>query len=173
MKSILRAVFGAFLPASATIWGLVLAMVVINQPRVVRSQTLITLGMEWSLLAIGYGVALLWLPRYRFDRRWSPLSHAVAGIAAPVILLALSVVVQRPSTAGIAVLSFAVGASVGLLQWLRARRPLPPPPPTLEMLEREAEAALARALAEAAPSTDVIPLRRPDHTPPRPRDEVA
>ncbi|MGV3708588.1 MAG: hypothetical protein ACO1Q7_07080, partial [Gemmatimonas sp.] len=57
LKSIARAVFGAFLPASVTAWGSVLAMVVISDPRSVRWSTLRIAAIEWGLMAAGYAVA--------------------------------------------------------------------------------------------------------------------
>jgi len=87
--------------------------------------------------------------------------------------MALSVVTQGATKPSIAVLSFGAGLSVGVLQWARSRRRLPPRPPTLEALERDADEALARALSEGTLSADVIPIRRPERAPEIPRDEVA
>lgn len=173
LKAIARAVLGAFLPASVTVWGTVLALVVISDPRAVRWSTLKLAALEWGLLAAGYGVSLVWLPRPELGRVLSRRSHALAGIVAPLVIVGLSVVVRRPTWAGIAVLSFAAGLSVGVLQWVRSRRRVPPRPPTLETLEREADEALHRALSEGTLSADVIPIRRPERAPEIPRDEVA
>lgn len=173
LKAIARGVLGAFLPASVTVWGAVLALVVIREPHFVRWPTLKLIALEWGLLAAGYGVSLLWLPRSKFGRVPSRNSHALAGIGAPLVLVALSVFTQGATVSSIAVLSFAAGLSVGVLQWARSRRRLPPRPPTLEALERDADDALARALREGTPSADVIPIRRPERTPEIPRDEVA
>ncbi|MEO8000110.1 MAG: hypothetical protein ABI852_21850 [Gemmatimonadaceae bacterium] len=173
LKLIARAVLGAFLPASLTVWGTVLALMVINEPRFVRWSTLELAALEWGLLAGGYAVALLWLPRARFGRALSRRSHALAGVLNPLVLAALSGVVQRPTKAGIAVLSFAAGLSFGVMQWARSRRRVPPRPPTLEALERDADEALARALGEGTYPADVIPIRRTESAPEIPRDAVA
>ncbi|MGV3710474.1 MAG: hypothetical protein ACO1Q7_16710, partial [Gemmatimonas sp.] len=67
--------------------------------------------------------------------------------------------------AGVAVLSFTTGLTVGVIQWMRSRRKVPPTPPTLEALERDADDALARALGEGTRSADVIPIRKRDGVP--------
>jgi hypothetical protein len=173
LKAVARAVIGAFLPASVTVWGIVLALVVLSDPRAVRWSTLKLAALEWGLLAVGYGVSLIWLPRAKFGRVLSPLSHSLAGIGAPLVLVALSIVTQGATRPNIAVLSFAAGVSVGVLQWARSRRRVPPKPPTLETLEREADEALTRALSEGSSAADVIPIRRPERAPETPRDQVA
>ena len=56
-------------------------------------------------LGLGYGVALLWLPERRARRTLSKTRHILAGVLAPLTILGLSMIVHRPTTAGLAALS--------------------------------------------------------------------
>jgi hypothetical protein len=167
-----RAVLGAFLPASITVLGLVLAAKIVGDPGSVGWGTLALAARQWLMLSAGYGVTLLWLPTRRGRRSTTKLHHAIAGIMAPLTLLGLSIAVQRPGLAGIVVLSFAGGSLTGILQWILARRLPASPPPTLEELEAAADEALVRALNEGSPGV-VIPIRRREHTQDRPDAHVA
>lgn len=161
----------AFASAAASGMALILGMIAIGEPRGLSAASLGVAVVETVLMAVGYAVALYWLPA-RLGRPASTRAHSLAGLASLLGFAALSTQVQGVSLAGIASLSLATGTVMGLLQWARTLRSPRPPKPSLEELENEAEFALQQALTEAG-RDGVLPLTRPDRVREPTREQVA
>ncbi len=164
----LRTVLTRFISAGVVVFAFVLGLIALSEPRGLSWASLGLASLEIAMLGAGYAAALAMTRGHDRGLLGSPLAHTVAGVVAPFGLLALSVVVQGVSPAGVAGLSLATGAATGLLQWVRTLGQPPSPRPTLEELEAAADAAL-----DASRARDVIPIARPDRTPVKPSEQVA
>lgn len=151
-----------FTAGCVSAFGSALAVLTAAQPRALTANSAKIAALEVIMIVAGYTTAKYWLPKRHGKITGSSRSHVLAGIAAPLAFGALSTQVQGVSTVGIAALTFATGTAVALVHWLLTRRRPRSPEPTLEERERDADLALARALAELEGARDIIPIANPE-----------
>jgi hypothetical protein len=168
-QSLKHAIFQRFLPASSAFLLTILGASAWTNPTGLSWAALGVASLEITLMAVGFGTCLrLARSTLQSDTRLGVRS-ALAGLAAPFVLGALSVFTQGASLPSISVLSLGAGTLTGLVtvgSVMLRRKAAPPMDPEVQAeLERlEAELALPGTPVDVSPSA----IRAPHIEPVRP-----
>jgi len=166
----MKAVISRFLPALATTFGIIAGALVLADPHGLAKNFLLVFGSEAGGIAIGYAVALATINSIRIRRNGADRRHALAGLAAPLLLGAMSPLVQAIHIPEIFSLSVAAGIVTAFLFWAGLSVKPRTPKPSLEELEQKADDELA--LLDPTWRDGVRSINSPERIK-RPADRVA